>query len=349
MTPGAVRVFVTGGAGFLGINLIRTLLAEGYEVVSYDREPFSYPESLSVHSVEGDIRDRSLLFGAMSGCSMVVHCAAALPLNSSREIWSVDVGGTRNVLEAAKESNVERVVHISSTAVYGVPKHGGIDEESALVGVGPYGEAKIEAEAVVRAFREVMPVAILRPKSFIGPERLGVFSILFDWAITGHHFPIPGEGNNKYQYLDVADLCTAIMLTLQLPATVVNDTFNVGAVDFGTFREDFQAVLDEAGYGKTVKPMPVAPVIWALRFLNRIGLSPLYPWVYETVLKDSFVSVTKIQQVLGWTPAFSNREALLRNFQWYARNRDNFRHQSGKTHRLPWKQGALGLAKVFFQ
>lgn len=349
MTQGRQNVFVTGGSGFLGINLIRRLLAEGHSVVSYDREPFGYPEASAVHAVEGDIRDAARLSAAMSGCSAVVHCAAALPLNSSREIWTVDVDGTRNVMVAAEQNMVERVVHISSTAVYGVPKHGGLDENSSLIGVGPYGKAKIEAESVVSSFRDLMPVSILRPKSFIGPERLGVFSLLFDWAITGHHFPIPGRGDNRYQYLDVADLCDAILLCLSLPPEKVNETFNVGAEDFGTFREDFQAVLDAAGHGKTVKGLPVGPVIWTLRILDRLRLSPLYPWVYETAVKDSFVSVEKIAQNLGWKPKYSNREALLRNFEWYVTNRESFQSQSGKTHRVPWKQGALGLAKWFFR
>jgi len=86
--------FVTGGSGFLGINLIRFLLEKGWTVVSFDLEEFTYPESSRVQSVIGDIRDRHALDRAMRGASVVVHCAAALPLNSEEGILTVDIDGT---------------------------------------------------------------------------------------------------------------------------------------------------------------------------------------------------------------------------------------------------------------
>ncbi len=342
-------VFVTGGAGFLGINLIRKLCMEGHSVVSYDLQEFDYPERTHVKHVLGDIRDQSSVNNAMKGADAVVHAAAALPLNSDSDIETVDIDGTRNVIHAASELGIRRFIHISSTAVYGVPTSGGMTEESPMVGVGPYGKAKIAAEEIVASFRDQMAVTIIRPKSFIGPERLGVFSLLYDWASTGHHFPIPGNGHNLYQYLDVEDLCEALYLCLTVPPKVANDTFNVGALEFGTFRSDFQAVLDRAGFGKKVRSLPVAPVIGALRALDKMGWSPLYPWVYETAVKDSFVSIERAMSRLNWTPRFSNEEALIRNYDWYVLHKSEFDKQSGTTHRVPWKQGALGLAKVFFR
>jgi nucleoside-diphosphate-sugar epimerase len=249
-------------------------------------------------------------------------------------------------MEAAKRSNASRVVHISSTAVYGVPDHHPLSEEDKLIGVGPYGIAKIEAEKIAASFRSDLTVSILRPKSFIGPERLGVFALLYDWALSGANFPIPGKGANLYQYLDVQDLCDVIETCLTGDSESVNDTFNVGAKNFSTFRDDFQSVLDLAGFGKRVVSIPAMPAIWLLRVLDRVGLSPLYPWVYETAVKDSFVSIDKAQKVLGFEPKYSNKEALARNFHWYLANRDSFQGKSGKTHRVPWKQGALGLAKL---
>lgn len=343
------RVFVSGGAGFLGINLIRQLLNEGHSVVSFDLLPFEYPERDQIEHFQGDIRDFESVLSAMKGCSWVIHAAAALPLNSAEEIFSVDVAGTRNVVQAAATSGAKRFIHISSTAVYGVPEYGGLTEEAELIGVGPYGKAKIAAESAVSEFRDRIPVAILRPKSFIGPERLGVFSLLFDWASTGHNFPILGPGANRYQYLDVQDLCDAIRIVLLADEVVANNTYNIGAREFGTFRSDFQAVLDKAGFGKKVVALPSKPVIALLRVLDKLGLSPLYPWVYETAVKDSFVSIEKADLMLGWRPRLSNKEALLRNYEWYLDNRENFAHQSGTTHRVPWKQGVLRLAKFLFR
>ena len=346
-------VLVTGGSGFLGINLIRWLLKHGaQEVRSLDLVPFNYPEAADtrVRTVVGDVRDREAVRRLVAGCSAVIHCAAALPLCSEAEIRSTDVDGARIVAEEARAAQVRRFLYISSTAVYGIPDHHPITEEDPLEGVGPYGESKVIAEGIVRGLAsEAFAVTILRPKSFVGPERLGVFALLYDWAYTGHGFPVIGRGDNRYQLLDVEDLCDAIGLLLATrDEAALRSTYNVGACAFATMREDWQAVLDAAGHGKRVRPMPAWLILPLLRLLDVLRLSPLYPWVYETAAQDSFVSVERLKTRLGWQPRFSNREALLRNYAWYVANIARFRGQSGKTHRVPWKQGLLALAKCFF-
>ena len=346
----ADRVLVTGGAGFLGINLIRFLLARGHALTSLDLAAFEYPDvRAQIRVVRGDIRDRQAVRQAMDGARWVVHAAAALPLYTPEDIRTTDVDGTRCVLDEALAAGAERVVHVSSTAVYGIPDHHPLREEDRLHGVGPYGQAKVEAEALCLQYRaKGLCVPILRPKSFVGPERLGVFALLYDWAQDGRNFPVLGPGTNRYQLLDVEDLCAAIHLAGTLDAARVNDTFNIGAGEFGTLREDYQAVLDRAGHGKRIVSLPAAPTIWTLRVLERLHLSPLYRWVYETVTEDSYVAIDKAERVLGFRPRYSNREALLRNFEWYLANRARFQHASGVSHRVPWKQGILRLAKAFF-
>lgn len=343
------KALITGGAGFLGINLVRYLLERDYDVVSLDIAPFDYPERFQITEITGDIRDRSAVDQAMEGVSLVVHTAAALPLYSEEDIFSTDIDGTRNVMDSALQHGVDRAVMISSTAVYGVPDHHPLYETDPMVGVGPYGKAKIEAEGVCLEFRDKgLVVPIIRPKSFIGPERLGVFALFYDWAATGHGFPMIGSGNNRYQLLDVEDLCDAIWLTTTLDRAVVNQTFNIGAKEFTTMREDYQAVLDYAGYGKKIVPFPAGPVIFGLKVLEAMKLSPLYAWVYETASKDSFVSIEKAERDLGYAPKYSNKDALVRNYQWYLENLESFRGQSGVSHRVPWNQGALKLARAFF-
>jgi nucleoside-diphosphate-sugar epimerase len=341
---------ITGGAGFLGINLVRHLLSKGERVTSLDVVPFDYADVKDrVKMFTGDIRHAPTMHSAMNGIDLVVHAAAALPLYKPEDIFATDVEGTRNVLEAAAAQNVERVIHVSSTAVYGIPDHHPLLETDRLHGVGPYGEAKIQAEQVCEQFRaQGMCVAILRPKSFIGPERLGVFAMLYEWAKDGKNFPVLGKGDNPYQYLDVEDLCDAIWLCATLPRERVNDTFNVGAAEFGTPRTDFQAVLDHAGFGGRVVSIPEGPAIFVLRLLEKLGLSPLYQWIYETAGKESFVSIEKAQTVLGFAPRYSNRDALIRNYEWYLAHESQFDRSSGITHRAPWKQGALKAAKLFF-
>src|SRR5687767_7591729 len=110
----------------------------------------------------------------------------------------------------------------------------------------------------------------------------------------------------------------------------------------------YHVMLDYAGKGKKIIGFPATPAILALRFLEALHISPLYKWVYETASKDSFVSIEKAEQRLGYQPKYSNKDALLRNFKWYIDNRHAFAAQSGISHRVPWKQGALGLLKRFF-
>ncbi len=344
------KVLVTGGSGFLGINLIRYLFSKGLtDIRSLDLVEFDYPEKDRVDAVLGDIRDTAMVAKCMEGVRYVVHTAAALPLYSERDILTTDVDGTRNLLEAALKAGAERFAMISSTAVYGIPDHHPLLEDDEMVGVGPYGRAKIAAEAeCLKAREKGLCVPIIRPKSFVGPERLGVFALFYDWAQSGHGFPMIGSGRNRYQLLDVEDLCEAIWRTLTLDAARVNDTFNIGAKEFTTMREDYQAVLDAAGHGKKIRGFPAAPMIWTLRFLELLKLSPLYKWVYETASKDSFVGIEKAERLLGFTPRFSNKDALVKNYRWYVANLDRFRHASGVSHRVPWSQGVLRLAKVFF-
>ncbi len=345
------KVLVTGGSGFLGINLIRHLLKKGVtRVVSLDLEDFDYPERDRVEFVKGDIRDREVVDRCMRGVTWVIHTAAALPLYTEEAIMTTDVGGTRTLLEAAAAvGTVERFVHISSTAVYGIPDHHPLLEDDKLDGVGPYGIAKIEAEKVCLDFRmKGLCIPIIRPKSFIGPERLGVFALFYDWAKDGHNFPMIGSGHNRYQLLDVEDLCGAIWLTLTLDRAVANDTFNIGAKVFTTMREDYQAVLDRAGFGKRILGFPARPLIWTLRLLEAFKLSPLYKWVYETACEDSFVSIEKAERKLGYAPRFSNKDALVRNYEWYLAHLDEFANRSGISHRVPWKQGILRFFKIFF-
>ena len=341
---------LTGGAGFLGINLTRFLLERGHQVTSLDIAPFDYPDCASkVRIVKGDIRDRAAVDKAMEGAQIAIHCAAALPLYKPADIISTDIDGTMNVLQSAFDHKVDRAIHISSTAVYGIPDHHPLLETDKQDGVGPYGIAKVRAEEICLDFRKKgMCVPIIRPKSFVGPERLGVFALFYDWAKDGCGFPMIGSGNNRYQLLDVEDLCEAIYLTATLEHAKVNDTFNIGAKIFTTMKEDYQAVLDKAGFGKKIVGTPAAPVIWTLRILEALKLSPLYRWVYETAAEDSFVSIEKAEKILGYKPKYSNKDALLRNYQWYLDHLHQFQHTEGVSHRAPWKQGILKLAKAFF-
>src|SRR5919204_1896649 len=334
---------ITGGAGFLGLHLARRLLADGHAVRTLDVVPLDDAElERAVDERRADVRDLGAVRELVSGADVVVHAAAALPIQASRDaIRSVNVDGTRNVLSAARDAGVRRVIFISSTAVYGVPEKHPIEEEDPLVGVGWYGESKIEAEVLCNAAD--VETTIIRPKTFIGPERLGVFEILFDWIREGRRIYILGKGYNRYQLLAVEDLVEAIVRAATV-TDAARQTFNVGATEFGTVREDLGALIAHAASSSRLQPVPVKPAELALRALELMRLSPLAEWHYKTAHRDSFVDVSKAQRLLGWQPHLSNREALTATYDWYLANRGRAT-AAGVTHRVPWNQQALRLLK----
>ncbi|MFC6719448.1 NAD-dependent epimerase/dehydratase family protein [Natrialbaceae archaeon GCM10025810] len=343
-------VLVTGGTGFLGLHACQHFRDLGWDVTAFDRKPFEEEDDAEgIDFVRGDVRSEASVADALeeSGATSVVHAAAALPLWDDDRIRETTIDGTRNVLWASTEADVERVCYVSSTAVYGTHEDHPITEESPLEGVGAYGEAKIEAEKICEDFRRMGAcVPILRPKTFVGPQRLGVFQVLFDWIEDGANVPLVGWGDNYYQLLHVNDLVDAIELMLTGDEDEVNDTFNVGADEFGTMKEDFQAPIDYAGTGKRTIGTPAVLTVWILRVLEKLNLSPLYPWVYETAHEDSYVSVEKLKG-LGWEPEYSNREALVETYEWYLEHyeADESADETGLDHRVAWDQGALTIAK----
>jgi nucleoside-diphosphate-sugar epimerase len=340
-----MRWAISGGAGFLGLHLARRLLADGHEVRTLDVVPLDDPglES-SVEDIRGDVRDQADAQRLVEGADVLVHAAAALPIQASRDgIRSVNVDGAAVTLTAALEAGARRAILISSTAVYGVPEIHPIPEEAPLVGVGHYGESKIEAERVAQDVgRRGLEVVILRPKTFLGPERLGVFEILFDWIREGRRIPILGNGSNRYQLLAVEDLVEATIAAAN--ADVAGEIFNVGATEFGTVRSDLEALIAHAGSGSRLRPVPARPAELALRALELARLSPLAEWHYRTAHRDSYVDVSKAQRLLGFSPRLSNEQALCETYDWYLQNREQMRG-AGVTHRVPWDQRALGLLK----
>lgn len=337
---------VSGGAGFLGLHLARRLLAEGAAVRTLDVAPLEDDElERSVEELRGDVRDPAAARSLVAGAEVLVHAAAALPIRRSRaEIFSVNVGGAATVLAAARDAGVGRVVLVSSTAVYGIPDAGAISEDAPLSGVGAYGASKIEAERVAGEFgRRGLETVIIRPKTFVGPERLGVFEILFDWVFEGRRIYVLGSGENRYQLLHADDLVDAILLAAD--ADAAGEAINVGATSFGTVRTDLQALIDHAGSGSRITSVPARPAEVALRALELLRLSPLSEWHFRTAHHDSFVDVSKAERLLGFTPHYSNAEALTRTYAWYLANRDRLRGAAGVTHRVPWNQKALGILK----
>ncbi|MBI3366056.1 NAD(P)-dependent oxidoreductase [Candidatus Roizmanbacteria bacterium] len=347
-----MKILVTGGAGFLGLHLAHYLAQKKQEVTLVDITDFEkkeYPNNCNF--VKADIRNVQSMKQLTKGVDAVIHAAAALPLWKSEEIFDINVNGTKNILKASFHNKVKRFIYISSTAVYGVPKKHPIYEHDPLVGVGAYGQSKIDAEQLCEGYRKKGTlVTIIRPKTFVGTHRLGVFEILFDWIKDGKQIPVIGSGNNRYQLLDVEDLVEAIYrLIILKDAKKVNNTFNIGAKGFQTVKRDLQELFDYARSGAKILPTPAWLVKKALWFFETVKLSPLYRWVYDTADKDSYVSINRLTDTLHWKPKYSNAQALIKSYRWYLDHYKEIKSRSpGVTHRVGWKQGILGFLKKFF-
>lgn len=343
-----MRILVTGGAGFLGRHFVDKVLNEGHTARILDLEPLEDDrfEDRPVEFVEGDVRNPDCVNAATEGVDVVVHAAAALPIQSRDRIVETDYGGTKTVLQVARNHDVDRFVHVSTTAVYGIhdtPRP--IDESHPKDPVGPYGRAKFRAERECLKHEDELFVSIIRPKTFVGPERLGIMAILFDWIQRGKNVYVPGDGTNRYQLLDVVDLCDALWLACTHPDA--DGVFNVGATEFGTINEDVQPVLERADTGSKLVHLPAKPIQVVLRVLETLNLSPIVEWQYATIDKNLMVSSAKIRETLGWSPTYSNRETILRNYEWYVEHRDRLAGESGKTHRSPWNQKILKIIRYF--
>lgn len=349
LTESIESVLVTGGTGFLGLHVCKYLSENGVNVTALDLHPFQESDDVSgVDFVQGDVRDQELMKDLSEETDAIIHSASAIPTWDDAEIRDAIVSGTESVLDAAMENRAKRVVYISSAAVYGRRDEQPVTEESSLEHRSIYGNAKFEAEEVCRKYRAAgLCVPILRPQALIGRQRLGVFQILFDWVDSGANIPLVGSGQNKYQLLHVDDLVSAIDLILRSDQEEVNTEFNAGAVEFGTMREDFQALIDHAGTEKRVIGTPAFLSIWGLRILNVFNMSPLYPSLYETAAEDTYLAVDKLQN-LGWEPEYSNKEALIDTFEWY---RNNFVHEDADgqvgNRTTPNQKGLLLVKKIF--
>lgn len=325
---------ISGGSGFLGLRLARRLVADGLRVRSLDPVPLGEP---GVEAIVGDIRGHDDVARLCRGADVLVHAAAALPIRSSAgELRSVNVDGTATLLRQAREAGVRRLVILSTAVVYGLqPAPAAEDAEPRSIEA--YGRAKLEAERLALAEGAV----VLRPTTFLGPGRLGVFGILFRFVREGRRVYTLGSGRNRYQLLDVDDLVDAILLAAERPVSA--ETFNLGADAPGTVREELEALVRHAGTRSRVTPLPAGPARVALATLDRLGLSPLSRWHYASADQDVVLDTTRAKALLGWTPRFSDADALARAYDWYVL--EGAALPTGDTHRLPWRERALTLVR----
>jgi nucleoside-diphosphate-sugar epimerase len=339
---------VTGGNGFVGSFIARALVGRGERVRAIDvgdRSSFG-PD---VEYLRVDVTDTVALKAAMKGVDHVHHNAALVPLKKAGDLfWRVNVEGTRNVLNVAKECGVKHISHMSSSAIFGsIDKQDcPITHTTRLQPVEAYGRSKLAGEEIIRdhmARSEMPSCSVIRPRTIIGTERLGIFQILFEWISEGRNVYIIGDGSNRFQFAHVDDLAD---VSIETALRRKSGIFNVGTDRFGTLREVLERLCRHAGTGSKVIGIPTWLAIPPLWLADKLRLSPLAPWHYLTYHKPFYYDLTAEFSALQWRPKYSNDEMIVGSYDWYMANRLRLKSADElSAHRGAIRQGILSMIK----
>ena len=317
--------------------------AEGHEVRIFDLNP---PEDRTAEHVVGDVRDLDALRGACDGVDAILHNVAQVPLAKDRELfWSVNVVGTANVLLAARDAKVAKVVHTSSERDL---RHPGVEPGGRGHAAAParglrQGEARGRAALPRRRRPSGLDVSIVRPRTMLGHGRLGIMAILFEFVADGAPVFVLGSGDNRYQFVHADDLADACLRAARRPGAA---TYNIGCRDFGTMRETLQALVDHAGTGSHVRvaagrsrPRP------RCRRCGQSSLVPFAPYHWLLYGESLWFDVSKARAELDWHPTHSNASAVIESYEWFLAHRASLGGDGKSHHQSPAKLGLLRLVK----
>jgi len=341
-----MKHLVTGGSGFLGNLIVKRLIARNQEVRILDiwEDEQRPKEAEFIHC---DIRDRAGVAKAMQGVNVVHHNVALVPLTKSgKKFWEVNVDGSRIAAEEARNAGVDYFIHMSSSALYGVPTICPITDATPCNPIEIYGRGKLAGELAVREVCEKagLPLIIIRPRTILGEGRLGIFQILFDWIRSNRNIYVIGQGNHLFQFVHAHDLMDAYMIAMDANKP---GAYNVGTNQFGTLREALEQLVQTANSSSKVVSLPETFTINALRILDWLHLSPLAPWHYLTYHKAFYFDVQPLLN-MGWTPKYSNNEMLQESYEWFRSHYEEVKKTSkGSAHRTPTAEKILTILKKF--
>ncbi len=331
---------VTGSSGVLGQSLLPQLAARGDHIRLFDLLPC--PDEVRnetravatggggiVGEVLADMRDPAALRRAADGVEVIYHLAAGQRMKpqfagmSEDEIFTMNLAGVQNVLDAARAVRVRKVVFISSSGVYGLPQTPLVDEDThPKKPLGAYGRSKLEAEALcLRAVEQGLDVTVLRPMSLFGDGMTGVFVLLFDWVRRGRRVFLLGSGTNRVQMVAADDVARAAQLAACAPDTaglIVNIGSDPATVP--TVREQVEALIRHARSESQVTAIPAVLLRNAARVLNVFGLSPIVPEHYLLADRNFVLDITRARTRLGWEPAGDNVKITCDAYDWYVQN-----------------------------
>lgn len=317
-------VLITGITGFIGGHLAERLLREGVPVRGLARRP-DEAASLAAKGVEiisGDLLDKASIVRATEGCQMVVHTAGWTGGDEApHELrWSTNVDGTANILSAAKKCGVERFVHISSIAVYGINNAPLLDESMATPFVDElYPDSKIAAESLV--IGSGLPYVIVRPASTYGPRGGGWTVGVIDQIKHGLCLQGLDSGLVTTGYID--NVIDGLWLALT-HKSAPNNIFNICDAQAITYRDFYASYARMMG----INYLPSRPE-WRVRISRSklagwgrriLGRQSAGPWTFHFRFNPSQYSIEHARKLLGYEPKVDFREGMLRTETWLRTN-----------------------------
>ncbi len=323
-------ILVTGATGFLGKYVVERLLKDGARVRAVDSRPSAVPfegDASRLEFVLGDIRDSRFVEQQAAGVEQVFHLAALPSIARGRieQYYGVNVKGTENVLAAALKAGSAKVLHVSSSTIYGIPDKCPLKEDDRLSPIGKYGRTKLEAENVCGEFvKKGLDVSIIRPRVIMGPGRIGIFGLLFNFVSTNKPVYTIGAGRNIFQFTDVEDMVESCILAARRPGAAI---YNIGAEDTRPVRVELQELIDHAKSRSRIIPLPASLTRAALKTLAALGISPLVDEQFRIADRDFKLDTSRARAELGWTPRRSNSECLIAAYDWYIAHRHEFPSQ----------------------
>ncbi|NQY75058.1 MAG: NAD-dependent epimerase/dehydratase family protein, partial [Candidatus Margulisbacteria bacterium] len=288
--------------------------------------------------------DRNSVQQAMKGIDVVHHNVALVPLTKSgNKFWDVNVTGSKIAAEEAVRAGVSYFIHMSSSAIYGIPVEEPITLTTPYKPIEIYGKGKLAGEQAVRETCESagLPLVVIRPRTILGQGRLGIFKILFDWVHQNRNIYVIGKGDHLFQFVHANDLIDAYLLAMDQQKPGV---YNVGTDKYGTLREVLETLIQCANSKSKVKSLPTLLTINSLRMLDIMGLSPLAPWHYLTYHKPFYFDVSPLLD-LGWNPTYSNDDMFKESYEWFLAHLEDEVEEIGSMHRRPLNEKLLTLLK----
>jgi len=322
------EALVTGGNGFVGHHLVPALLERGYRVrvLALAGEDTGWLEARGVEIHRGDIRRPETLVAAVKGADVVLHLAAMMDVWRPIEDYrAVNVAGTENVCRAALEAGARRLVHMSSSSVYGMGHGRPADEDFPLTPFqDPYPVTKAEADRLVqRMIREDgLPAVVIRPDQIFGPGDHLHFGQMADRLLAGRGI-IVGSGRNALPFVYVTDAVAGLLLALE-HERAVGGVYNITNDQPLTQLELMSAIAQEVGARPPRIHVPYRALYaagWAAeRFGSKAGSGRRPPLTRLGVAffgLDSRYAIGKARRELGYAPAVELREGVKRAAEWY--------------------------------